>query len=412
MGIEAEFARLGARLSNRMWAVSSIKEYPRELVVSVWDHYFIERDGQGIYEDTLERWKGPGRNLLLKHLAAAQSEGLPLRMVRSTQVNREAILAGTAKSPRNVFKAEPGWVGRVDRLEGDAFRLVFERLEGSDFSPTPGVAPTGAKFWRVADAVDAIGGGKVNDIAAWLRLHHPNDSITDLRENLEFLTVNSTSRPHYDRARPSWRSDEGNPRDRLFKSAVLGESNRVRYDAFNPAIHGHVDLRKNDAGKWEVVELPMTVNAREVAEAEAQAFEATSAIDSDHDARVWALRAVAQRRGQGTFRAKLLEAYGGRCAITGSNATAVLEAAHILPYRGDHTNQVDNGLLLRADIHTLFDLGLLWVTNTMRVAISPTLRGTDYERLAGQEMRMPELPAYHPNAAHLAAHAARFNAEH
>ena len=111
------------------------------------------------------------------------------------------------------------------------------------------------------------------------------------------------------------------------------------------------------------------------------------------------------------FRAKLLEAYGGRCAITGSNATAVLEAAHILPYRGEHTNRVDNGLLLRADVHTLFDLGLVWVTDGMRVAIAPSLRGTEYEGLEGRELELPKLPALCPNAAHLAAHATRFNVE-
>lgn len=155
----------------------------------------------------------------------------------------------------------------------------------------------------------------------------------------------------------------------------------------------------------------MSEQARIEAEAESQAFVQLPPLDSDHDARVWALRAVAQRRGQATFRAKLLEAYDRRCAITGCTADAVLEAAHILPYRGEHTNRVDNGLLLRADIHTLFDLGLLWVMDSMRVAISPTLRGTDYEGLEGQELRLPELPAHHPNVAHLAAHAARFTAE-
>ncbi|MBE2321408.1 HNH endonuclease, partial [Solirubrobacter sp. CPCC 204708] len=87
---------------------------------------------------------------------------------------------------------------------------------------------------------------------------------------------------------------------------------------------------------------------------------------------MWTLTAVAQRRGQSTFRNQLLEAYDLRCAITGSNAVAVLEAAHICPYRGDHTNRVDNGLLLRADIHTLFDLGLIWVTPEHHITVAPS----------------------------------------
>lgn len=405
MGIESEFERLGASLVNRYWAVSSLKENPRELVVSVWDHNLVDIDGALVYDDSLSRWKGAGRNLLLEHLAIAQDEGLPLRMVRATQENRADVLSGRVKNPRNRFRAEPDWVGRVEQLAGDDFRLIFERT-GYVQSAS---APTSAKYWRVAEAVESIGGGTAAEIGAWLEANFPSDPIGDLRANLEHLTVNSASRPHYDYARTKWRSDAGHPRDRLFKSSVEGTSNRIRYDPFNPAVHGHVDLRKNSAGKWEVVSLPMSEQARIEAEAESQAFVQLPPLDSDHDARVWALRAVAQRRGQATFRAKLLEAYDRRCAITGCTADAVLEAAHILPYRGEHTNRVDNGLLLRADIHTLFDLGLVWVTEALRVAIAPSLRGTDYEGLEGRELELPKLPALCPNAAHLAAHAARFN---
>ncbi|WP_200883691.1 HNH endonuclease [Archangium violaceum] len=52
-------------------------------------------------------------------------------------------------------------------------------------------------------------------------------------------------------------------------------------------------------------------------------------------------------------------AYGGRCALTDCEEPRVLEAAHIFPYHGPQTNHVTNGLLLRADLHVLFDLGLL-----------------------------------------------------
>jgi hypothetical protein len=67
------------------------------------------------------------------------------------------------------------------------------------------------------------------------------------------------------------------------------------------------------------------------------------------------------RRGQKEFREALLDAYAGRCGITQCDATAVLEAARIVPYAGEHTHRQDNGLLLRSDIHTLFALGLLWI---------------------------------------------------
>ncbi|HUZ56031.1 MAG TPA: HNH endonuclease [Streptosporangiaceae bacterium] len=57
--------------------------------------------------------------------------------------------------------------------------------------------------------------------------------------------------------------------------------------------------------------------------------------------------------------AALMAAYSGRCAVTGCTVQAVLEAAHLRPYRGPDSNVTGNGLLLRADIHTLLDLQLL-----------------------------------------------------
>lgn len=90
---------------------------------------------------------------------------------------------------------------------------------------------------------------------------------------------------------------------------------------------------------------------------------------NETDARKRALRAIVLRQGQGTFRRKLLEVYGGTCCITGCAFEQVLEAAHIQPYRGEHTNAVENGLLLRADVHTLFDLYLLWI-DRKRLAVA------------------------------------------
>ncbi|PZR80025.1 MAG: HNH endonuclease [Stutzerimonas stutzeri] len=124
------------------------------------------------------------------------------------------------------------------------------------------------------------------------------------------------------------------------------------------------------------------------------------------------MRAVAQRRGQPLFRARLLDAYEGKCAITGCSALEVLEAAHVLPYRGDHTNRVDNGLLLRADLHTLFDCQLLWITEENTVALAPALLATDYASLQGQALRLPASRANHPNPAHLAEHARACHARH
>ena len=76
------------------------------------------------------------------------------------------------------------------------------------------------------------------------------------------------------------------------------------------------------------------------------------------DERDRTLREIVQRRGQPKFRYDLIAAYGGKCAVTGCDVLQALEAAHISPYLGEQSNHVSNGLLLRADIHTLFDLNL------------------------------------------------------
>jgi hypothetical protein len=103
---------------------------------------------------------------------------------------------------------------------------------------------------------------------------------------------------------------------------------------------------------------------------------------------------VAIRQGQPAFRKALMAAYERRCAITGCIVEDVLEAAHISPYRGEHTNHVTNGMLLRADIHTLFDLGLIRVDSDYNVTAHPSLKSV-YELPAS--IRLPGDPREHPN---------------
>ncbi len=103
-------------------------------------------------------------------------------------------------------------------------------------------------------------------------------------------------------------------------------------------------------------------------------------------------------------RERLLVAYGGACAVTGTAAEAVLEAAHIRPYRGQLHNVVTNGLLLRADIHTLFDLHLLTVLPVGDIRVSPALVASPYAELNEQMIRWPSSPADRPSRAALAEH--------
>lgn len=138
--------------------------------------------------------------------------------------------------------------------------------------------------------------------------------------------------------------------------------------------------------------------AREESEQEAAAL-------NGQDRRAKELRAIFVRRGQRAFRRKLLKAYGKTCAVTGCKITELLEAAHISPYRGAHTNKVSNGLLLRADIHTLFDLGLLWIDEALTVQVAKSASGVPYDTLQGVQLTTPGAAGDKPSARSLADHA-------
>jgi hypothetical protein len=120
------------------------------------------------------------------------------------------------------------------------------------------------------------------------------------------------------------------------------------------------------------------------------------------DARARVLREVVQRQGQPAFRNALLAAYGGRCAVTGCDAEDALEAAHIIGYCGPASQDVRNGLLLRADIHTLFDLDLVSICpERLQVVLAPALRTSTYAELHGRPLSLPSVLEQQPDRAAL-----------
>lgn len=105
----------------------------------------------------------------------------------------------------------------------------------------------------------------------------------------------------------------------------------------------------------------------------------------DRETRRRVLREIAARRGQAIFRKNLIARFGGRCAITGCEVSEALEAAHVSPYRTERDNRTSNGILLRSDIHTLFDLDLIGIEPGNRtVALHPDLLGSEYGALQGR----------------------------
>jgi hypothetical protein len=98
----------------------------------------------------------------------------------------------------------------------------------------------------------------------------------------------------------------------------------------------------------------------------------------------------AVRRGQPAFRRNLLAAYEQKCCISGWGPEAVLEAAHIEEHSRAGLNSLANGLLLRSDLHALFDEGLLRIDpERLVVVLAPTLEGTPYWEFQGRPLSRP-----------------------
>jgi len=120
---------------------------------------------------------------------------------------------------------------------------------------------------------------------------------------------------------------------------------------------------------------------------------------------------VRPRMGQGTFRTVITDAYDRRCAITGERALPALDAAHIRSVKSGGQHLIPNGLLLRSDVHRLFDAGYVTVTPAdHRFRVSRRLKddfdnGEPYYPLDGQEIRLPARPEEWPGREFLEWHA-------
>lgn len=120
---------------------------------------------------------------------------------------------------------------------------------------------------------------------------------------------------------------------------------------------------------------------------------------------------VLPRLGQGLFRVVVTEAYDRKCAFTGERTLPVLDAAHIRPFHLQQRHEVSNGILMRSDIHRLFDEGYITIDpKDRRTVISERIRqefknGKEYYRLHGERIREPDIAEFRPSVEHLEYHA-------
>ncbi len=110
-----------------------------------------------------------------------------------------------------------------------------------------------------------------------------------------------------------------------------------------------------------------------------------------------------RRLGQGTFSALVTDTYERRCAVTRERALPALEAAHIQPFSVTHEHRLSNGILLRSDVHRLFDAGYVTVTPEYRIEASRRMKddfndGDNYLKLHGAEVWVPERQSLRPDA--------------
>ena len=107
------------------------------------------------------------------------------------------------------------------------------------------------------------------------------------------------------------------------------------------------------------------------------------------------------RHEQQGFRSSILAAYSNTCCITGCSVTPALEAAHIMDYSKSKDNNINNGICIRADIHILFDRGLLKINDDYEVIVNEELNETQYWDYHGQKISLPKAQIDWPKSKNL-----------
>jgi hypothetical protein len=100
---------------------------------------------------------------------------------------------------------------------------------------------------------------------------------------------------------------------------------------------------------------------------------------------------IADRQGQQAFRRELFKVYGTHCAVSGCEVVEALAAAHIHQHTGPKSNDAGNGIVLRSDIHLLFDQCLLAINpHSLKIVVRRSLEGTEYWKFDGQNLKLSD----------------------
>jgi hypothetical protein len=223
--------------------------------------------------------------------------------------------------------------------------------------------------------------GRYENVSAANAIWGPAGSPEDVREFLFFLTEPIPVRLSCEDLSDYLYDDSDN-----FIMVSDAAMEKIDEDFDSVAQFFRRRLLNEEAG-GPVLDMSGIVRLSEREQTRLQAFDP----ESTKDGRTKIVETIIKRRGQAGFRKKLLTAYDQHCAFTGCNAADALEATYIIPYRGDYTHDLSNGLLLRSDLHTLFDLGKIAVdTRSMAIVMIDELLNSSYRILANQPLRFPQ----------------------
>lgn len=313
----------------------------------------------------------------------------------------------------------------VMTLLASAGHTIDHWSRNADGSPvaTPAANPNYCYDWSFGSSSEGI------VLCVWHEQIKIANETLYFSENMHALDINlsavasNSGRSPKDRDRARQQATRARDFDALVRTAfekllavrfILNAGNRASSEELGAA-SSEVSKRTLDAEPWFIHEYNEGTGdcrivrsikpARDIVDGGNEALGADYRGPED----VRQLKAISIRRGQRDFRDRLLAAWKRRCVVTECRVEGLLEAAHITPHSEGTGYRTSNGLLLRSDIHTLYDVGLLSIDQYMRVHLAPALLASEYKPFEGKRIeRRPEVSADAPSQDALKARHAKF----
>jgi uncharacterized protein YjbI with pentapeptide repeats len=304
----------------------------------------------------------------MRKIESSQPNHLPIETVSNIQDNQSSVVTSNNKLPENPLSNFKTLEDFQENLQTDIKEPVFET---NDQTVSQAVELNKQEFLETETA-------QVNS-----QIDDLSNAIVDQKSNQEIIQdipVDNQSEESQNLTDPE-----------SIPTQISTEQSVSSLSQSNIEQENHEPIYQQEA-KFDSEEVRKLVE-----EEKQQEIEGLYIAKSEEETRKKITVSILARQGQPKFRQALLDAYNSRCAITGCDAEQALEAAHIIPYSKQEDSHPSNGLLLRADIHTLFDLNLIAIDpETLTIHLAPSLRETSYKELHGKELRQPKDPADSP----------------